>query len=242
VANHDVGMCLGWVRRTLKKSFMGRGFPVAIAILWIGSLIANAVTQVDAGADKAPGRVSLAHLQPLHVSPTAAAESLGRTGVLKAPLPTAQNGSRGTQSLFSTRISSERFLVAVVQAAPYAIWTKPGLPANPRNHALLHERTAGHPKKASSPRLAAAGPAHSLQVWVTGYDLYGVTATGVPAGPGICAVDPNTIPLGTHIAVSGVGTCVAADTGPAVVGAHIDVWVPDYQSAINLTGWYTATW
>ncbi len=81
---------------------------------------------------------------------------------------------------------------------------------------------------------------HEEQVWVTGYDLAGTTATGVPAGPGICAVDPDFIPLGTQVNLAGVGRCYAADTGSAVLGAHVDVWVPDYQAALNVTGWYTA--
>jgi 3D (Asp-Asp-Asp) domain-containing protein len=80
------------------------------------------------------------------------------------------------------------------------------------------------------------------QVWVTGYSLLGITATGATSGPGICAVDPSFIPLGTHITIDGLGACIAADTGPAVVGAHIDVWVPSADQAYGLTGWYTVHW
>jgi len=81
-----------------------------------------------------------------------------------------------------------------------------------------------------------------MRVWVTGYDLVGTSATGTQTGPGVCAVDPSVIPLGTHITIAGVGSCIAEDTGSMVWGAHIDVWVPDYQTAVSLTGWYTASW
>jgi 3D (Asp-Asp-Asp) domain-containing protein len=65
---------------------------------------------------------------------------------------------------------------------------------------------------------------------------------GTQAGPGICAVDPLFIPLGTRIAIGGIGTCVAQDTGPEVLGAHVDLWVPTVSQAYALTGWHTARW
>ena len=83
---------------------------------------------------------------------------------------------------------------------------------------------------------------HQMQMWVTGYDLIGPTASGRPAGPGICAVDPAVIALGTRITIAGVGTCLAADTGSAITGARIDVWVPDIQTAWSITGSYSARW
>ena len=63
----------------------------------------------------------------------------------------------------------------------------------------------------------------------TGYDLPGRTATGLPVGWGIAAVDPSVIPLGTRIVVPGYGVAVAADTG--VYGASIDLWFPTAAQA-----------
>ena len=40
------------------------------------------------------------------------------------------------------------------------------------------------------------------------------------------------IPLGTRFDVPGYGRCVAADTGSAVVGAKIDIWMPDARAAV----------
>ena len=66
--------------------------------------------------------------------------------------------------------------------------------------------------------------ARTLVVAATGYAATGATASGVPAGPGVVAVDPSVIPLGTRLTIPGYGEGVAADTGTAVQGAVIDVW------------------
>lgn len=56
----------------------------------------------------------------------------------------------------------------------------------------------------------------------------GVTASGVPAGPGIVAVDPDVIPLGSTVIVDGQ-RYLAADTG--VTGNHADICVTDHRAA-----------
>ncbi|PWA12114.1 hypothetical protein DCC39_07655 [Pueribacillus theae] len=65
----------------------------------------------------------------------------------------------------------------------------------------------------------------------------GVTATGVnlKANPGakVVAVDPNVIPLGTKVHVEGYGYAIAADTGGAIKGNRIDVFVPSNSKATS---------
>lgn len=68
----------------------------------------------------------------------------------------------------------------------------------------------------------------SMRVLATGYspqqpDLSSTTATGARARRGVIAVDPSVIPLGTRVYVPGYGYAVAADTGGAIRGAHIDL-------------------
>ncbi len=58
------------------------------------------------------------------------------------------------------------------------------------------------------------------------YHLVGRTASGLPAGVGVMAVDPSVIPLGTRVFVPGYGPAVAADVGSAVKGLVIDLWMP----------------
>ena len=70
-----------------------------------------------------------------------------------------------------------------------------------------------------------------LVVSATCYDLPGRTATGMPVGPGVVAVDPSVIPLGTRLYVPGYGNSVAADVGGGIKGDTIDLWMTPSQCA-----------
>jgi uncharacterized protein YabE (DUF348 family) len=65
----------------------------------------------------------------------------------------------------------------------------------------------------------------------------GTTATGINlhANPNakVIAVDPNVIPLGSKVHVEGYGYAVAADTGGAIKGSKIDLFMPSKQDARN---------
>jgi len=81
--------------------------------------------------------------------------------------------------------------------------------------------------------IGSAGPraGRRLTVRATAYALPGTTATGVGVRYGIIAVDPRVIPLGTRLYVPGYGEGIAADTGGAVKGNRIDVWLPSQARA-----------
>jgi 3D (Asp-Asp-Asp) domain-containing protein/peptidoglycan hydrolase CwlO-like protein len=74
-------------------------------------------------------------------------------------------------------------------------------------------------------------PGGTMTVYATGYCLTGTTATGLPVGPGIVATDPSIIPLGTRMTIPGYGEGVAADTGGAIQGKRIDVWIKSCSAA-----------
>ena len=78
----------------------------------------------------------------------------------------------------------------------------------------------------------ASGGSRLLTVVATGYSLPGHTASGIPAGPGVVAVDPSVIPLGTQLSIPGYGEGIAADTGGAIRGAHIDLWFSSQAEAL----------
>ncbi|MED1202752.1 LysM peptidoglycan-binding and 3D domain-containing protein [Heyndrickxia acidicola] len=65
----------------------------------------------------------------------------------------------------------------------------------------------------------------------------GTTATGIniKANPNekVIAVDPSVIPLGSKVYVPGYGEATAADTGGAIKGNRIDVFIPTEQAALN---------
>jgi len=70
---------------------------------------------------------------------------------------------------------------------------------------------------------------------------FGITATGRTVRKGIIAVDPSVIPLGTRVYVevpgraADYGYAVAADTGGAIKGNIIDVYL-DSSSAVSAWG------
>ncbi|WP_096441158.1 G5 and 3D domain-containing protein [Alteribacter populi] len=59
----------------------------------------------------------------------------------------------------------------------------------------------------------------------------GVTATGINLkenpDANVIAVDPSVIPLGSRVEVKGYGTFLAADTGGAISGKKIDIFMPN---------------
>jgi 3D (Asp-Asp-Asp) domain-containing protein len=62
----------------------------------------------------------------------------------------------------------------------------------------------------------------------------GTTATGLPAGKGVVAVDPRIIPLGTKLYISEYGEAIAGDTGRNIVGERIDL---GFNSHTEATAW-----
>lgn len=72
-----------------------------------------------------------------------------------------------------------------------------------------------------------------LTVVATEYVAGGTTATGVPAQPGVIAVDPSVIPLGTKVYIPGIGVVRAEDTGGAIIGDRIDICVSSQAAAMQ---------
>lgn len=77
-------------------------------------------------------------------------------------------------------------------------------------------------------------------VSATAYTAYcagcsGITATGInlKANPNakVIAVDPRVIPLGSKVYVEGYGHAIAGDTGGAIKGNKIDLFMNDLGRA-----------
>ena len=91
---------------------------------------------------------------------------------------------------------------------------------------------------------------YRVDVRATYYNIYGTTAIGLPTGHNIVAVDPNVFPLGTEMYVISdtydMGYRIAADTGGAVKGNLIDIWMDEtnpyyyqfaHQGVCNMTAY-----
>jgi 3D (Asp-Asp-Asp) domain-containing protein/peptidoglycan hydrolase CwlO-like protein len=92
------------------------------------------------------------------------------------------------------------------------------------------------PPPQPSPQAPVPTSGKQLTVVTTAYTIRGTTATGIPTGPGVVAVDPSVIPLGTRMTIPGYGEGVAADTGGAIKGLRIDLWVATEAEAAQWQG------
>lgn len=97
------------------------------------------------------------------------------------------------------------------------------------------------PKSKSSSTPASAN-SQEYKMRATAYTAYctgcsGITANGTDlrSNPNlkVIAVDPRVIPLGTKVWVEGYGEAIAADTGGAIKGNKIDVFIPTDGQARN---------
>ncbi len=100
--------------------------------------------------------------------------------------------------------------------------------------------TAAATTKSTSAPANASGKTYTMRA--TAYTAYcegcsGITANGtdIRSNPGlkVIAVDPRVIPLGTKVWVEGYGEAIAADTGGAIKGNKIDVFIPSDGQARN---------
>jgi len=74
----------------------------------------------------------------------------------------------------------------------------------------------------------------SFVVEATAYTHTGdATASGIMPYVGVVAVDPSVIPMGTNLYVEGYGYAKAADTGSAIKGNRIDVFLDSESQAVQ---------
>ena len=93
------------------------------------------------------------------------------------------------------------------------------------------------PRAGAAPRAGTFSPASTTPTCRrSAYAPPGITQPGaVPTRRG---VDPAVVPLGTRLTIPGYGDAVASDTGGAIRGTRIDVWLPTVERARS---WGTRT-
>ncbi|AUD15379.1 hypothetical protein CXF77_04805 [Planococcus sp. MB-3u-09] len=120
-----------------------------------------------------------------------------------------------------------------------------GLKSNlifPKQQLKLKKTTAQTISKPSTPSSSKDKVVKEFTVSATAYTAYckgcsGITRTGInlKKNPGlkVIAVDPKVIPLGSKVWVEGYGTAIAGDTGGAIKGKKIDVFIPTQSQALK---------
>jgi len=86
-------------------------------------------------------------------------------------------------------------------------------------------------RTAEEPALVAASP-----YVATAYSLRGRTASGRMVSRGLIAADPAVLPLGSRVRLDHPGYSgeyLVADTGGAIRGRRIDIWIPSTSEAMR---------
>ncbi len=115
------------------------------------------------------------------------------------------------------------------------------VPKAPQEVAPAKTASQAAPAKTAAPA-ASEQSGKEMTVSATAYTAYcagcsGVTATGIDlrSNPNqkVIAVDPTVIPLGSKVWVEGYGEAIAGDTGGAIKGNKIDVFIPTQSGALD---------
>lgn len=95
------------------------------------------------------------------------------------------------------------------------------------------------PRKNNETHHEAAIPSgRAMYVSASAYSAYDPgnnkhTASGTLVRRGVIAVDPDVIPLGTHVFIPGYGEAVAEDIGSSIRGHRIDVAFDTHEEALS---------
>ena len=163
-----------------------------------------------------------------------AATSAAHRRLLRSQHLLALEKSRLDRSLTAARQAEARLTAAVASRTAYiAALRARERAAQVQNVEAQAQAAQQKSQQIQSTTATTSPPAgrHQLAVSATCYDLSGRTATGMPVGQGVVAVDPSVIPLGTKMYVPGYGNGIAADVGGGIKGATIDLWMTPSQCA-----------
>lgn len=100
---------------------------------------------------------------------------------------------------------------------------------------VVSDACAGHARPTPVPSPA---PSPVLSFSATAYCKGKVTAAGMAPAEGMVAADPAVLPLGSRIRLTGLagrydGDYVVLDTGSAVRGRRIDLYMRDCREAVK---------
>lgn len=157
------------------------------------------------------------------------------TAVVEKPVQSVAGTTKETKST----VTSDKKTNKSTPVAPAATTEKP------KESAPVAPATE-KPKESSTKEQAASTSSSTSQkeitVTATAYTATcegcsGITSTGINLlenpDAKVISVDPSVIPLGSKVHVEGYGEAIAGDTGGAIKGNKIDIFIPSKQDAIN---------
>ena len=223
------------------RQLYDQGEVSPIEVVFGATSITDAITQLDNIHRVAS--LNDVVLAELHAAEARLLTTTQRLAVRTLDLDAALQSATATEvSLRSTRAIRASYIASLssrqnLNSAQIARLESQARAAQTESHQLtgsVPAAASASPVAAGAQTTLAAFPgSRTLTVTISGYALPGTTATGIPVGWGVAAVDPSVIPLGTHLVVPGYGEAVAADVGSAIVGTRVDLWFPTTGQAQN---------
>lgn len=206
------------------RALYERGNVSAVAVVLGAKSLSTGLTQLDDMS-----RVAEQSRQIV------AATSAAHRRLIRSQRRLAVEQRRLESSLASARQAEASLSAAVASRSAYvaSLRAQQQLRAEQVHTVETQAQTAQTKSQQLAPTKSPPPPSGKRQLVVsaTCYDLPGRTATGMPVGPGVVAVDPSVIPLGTRLYVPGYGNSVAADVGGGIKGDTIDLWMTPSQCA-----------
>ncbi|KQL41693.1 hypothetical protein AN960_03755 [Bacillus sp. FJAT-25509] len=181
-------------------------------------------------------------------SPKAAASSREDVPKTKEIVPSTKESAAITkESVPAAKESAPATKESVPTTKESAPVTKESVPATKESTPVTKESEPATKEDASTSKESASKTNDSagLKVITMEASAYtasckgctGITATGInlKENPNtkVISVDPSVIPLGSKVNVEGYGVAIAGDTGGAIKGNRIDVFIPNKQDAIK---------
>ena len=166
------------------------------------------------------GAIALLSVSLLFLAQTSVAEPLGQVPqeVRQQSATPSETKSKGAETTQATDADP---------TADDAETNKAGAAAPDESKAAIDNRETGAGSGADAP---------AVSFTATAYSLRGRTANGGAVRRGIIAADRRVLPIGTRVrleAGSYSGEYLVTDTGGAVRGRKIDIWVPNTSEAMR---------
>jgi len=199
------------------RALYERGAVDPVAVVLGASSLGSGLRQLDElkrSADES-GRV---------VAMTRAAERR----LLHARRTLASDARRLARSLVSARAAERSLLSAAASKRSYVESLGSRATAGLLSSAQSATEKSQQISSGQTPPQPPPKGGTKMVVDATCYILKGTTASGLPTGPGVVAVDPTVIPLGTRLYIPGYGKGIAADIGGGIKGKIIDLWYSTY--------------
>ena len=156
----------------------------------------------------------------LFLAQTSLAEPLGQV-----PQETPQNGAAAQTQTAGVETNTKA--EAATEAAGAVETNKAGAAAPEATKAAIDKAEPEAETEASTP---------AVTFTATAYSLRGRTASGAGVRRGIIAADRRVLPIGTRVRLEAgpySGEYLVADTGGAVRGRKIDIWMPSTSEAMR---------